>query len=115
MVDNETFRRVVDQLDKNDISLQEALKRQAGFLQAMHQQQSDDLRKKALKELSDSITKNASHQYDTAAKYTNLVILAGYASFFTIWNGTRNSIKSESIYMLSALLIGISAMFFCFF
>ena len=61
------------------------------------------------------LLKITSHQYDATVKYTNLVIVAGYASFFTIWNGTRAEGFSSIPHLLSATLMGVSVTFFVFF
>ncbi|GAB6127287.1 hypothetical protein [Humidesulfovibrio idahonensis] len=115
MVEDETFRRVVKQLDKNDMKLAEAIDRQGRVLMEIQQAQFAELQKKALKELSDNFTKNVAHLYDSASKYSNMVTLAGYAAFFTIWNGTKTHVESEIIFLFSVLLVGISAAIFVFF
>jgi len=46
--------------------------------------------------------------YDKSAAYTNLVTIAGYVAFFTIWSNTKDYI-SEISALLAALLISVSA------
>jgi hypothetical protein len=50
--------------------------------------------------------------YDKAISYTNLIIFAGYAGVFTLWNFTREFLH-EKVIILSAALIGVSLFVFC--
>ncbi|EJC6960356.1 hypothetical protein MX910_004386 [Vibrio vulnificus] len=52
--------------------------------------------------------------YDKMAAYTNLVVVAGYATFFGLWNLTKD-ILSPDQKLWSALLIAISASVFVIF
>ncbi len=51
--------------------------------------------------------------YDKAATYTNLVIIAGYAAFFTVWSIMKEQL-SEREMLVSAFCITFSLIFFVF-
>ena len=55
-----------------------------------------------------------SHLYDKASAYTNLIILAGYAGIFGIWQMTWNSLSADAN-ILVASLIATSIMLFAAF
>ena len=52
--------------------------------------------------------------YDKAMAYTNLITVAGYASFFGLWQITKEKL-ADNVSILSALLIVVSAAVFVLF
>ncbi len=65
-------------------------------------------------ETIDTLTKVMSGAYSQAMAYTNVVILAGYAAAFTIWNFTRAYLPEPTVLWI-ALLLTISAAVFIVF
>lgn len=61
----------------------------------------------------DVIIKIMSALFDKAAAYTNIIIVAGYIAFFTVWGNMKESL-SETEMLLSAFSITISLVFFVF-
>jgi len=62
----------------------------------------------------DSQKKFMSEMYEKAIGYTNIMILAGYAGFFGLWNATKEHISKQQM-MWAALLMLISLAIFVFF
>jgi len=69
---------------------------------------------KAADALIDAQTKLLSAAYDKAIAYTNLIVIAGYAAFFGLWQITRDYLP-QSHALWAALLIAISAAVFVLF
>ncbi len=76
-----------------------------------------DLAKKAQKQQQDEridiIVKIMSVLFDKAAAYTNIIIVAGYVAFFTVWSNMKTTL-SEREMLLSAFCITLSLIFFIF-
>ena len=70
--------------------------------------------KRSAEELIEAQIKVMAAAYEKASAYTNLIIVAGYASFFGLWQITKG-LMSEKQVLWSALLISISASVFVFF
>jgi hypothetical protein len=62
----------------------------------------------------EAISEITSKTYDRAVAYTNLVILAGFAGSFAIWNNVRDHLLLRANIVIAGLL-GISLCFFVFF
>ena len=62
------------------------------------------------KEVVEFYTSIISHSYDKASSYSNLIIMAGYALFFTFWSNIRGEIgavwgnRSAALVIVSALV-----------
>ena len=50
-------------------------------------------------ETIDTLTKVMSGAYSQAMAYTNVVIIAGYAAAFTIWNFTRAYLPESTVFV----------------
>jgi predicted neutral ceramidase superfamily lipid hydrolase len=61
----------------------------------------------------DIMVKVASALYDKAVAYTNIIILAGYAAFFTVWS-TMKAKMSHTEMLVVAFCITFSLVFFVF-
>ena len=61
----------------------------------------------------DIMIKVASALYDKAVAYTNVIILAGYAAFFTVWS-TMKAKMSHREMLVAAFCITFSLVFFVF-
>lgn len=61
----------------------------------------------------DIMVKVASALYDKAVAYTNIIILAGYAAFFTVWS-TMKAKMSHIEMLVVAFCITFSLVFFVF-
>jgi hypothetical protein len=66
------------------------------------------------KEIVDAQIKILSALYDKAIAYTNLIIIAGYASFFAIWSFTKEYLSQQQV-LWSAMIMTISIVTFIFF
>jgi hypothetical protein len=62
----------------------------------------------------DVIIKVTSALYDKAVAYTNIILLAGYAAFFAIWNTMKTNMSRWEM-LLTAFCITFSLVFFVFF
>lgn len=62
----------------------------------------------------DRIVEMQSRIFDKAAAYTNLILIAGYASAFAIWNLTK-ALLSPKTTIAVALFLGLSLVCFIFF
>jgi len=70
--------------------------------------------RKIAEEIVEANIKIISASYDKMIAYTNLIIIAGYASFFGLWQITKDKLgNSQSIW--AALLIAISISVFVLF
>lgn len=81
-------------------------------LAAAHDKLADDMRRKdqeaAQEKRLDNLSKMVAVTYDKAAAYTNVILIAGYASFFAIWSSTK-PVLSSRISMGAVLLVLVSA------
>lgn len=66
------------------------------------------------KEIVDTQIKILGALYDKAISYTNLIIVAGYASFFAMWSFTKEYLSPRQA-LWAALLMSISIVTFVFF
>lgn len=94
--------------------MQEAIKKIAEQQQRMaldaHQRQ----QKAAAEKMVETLVKILSSSYDKAIAYNNIVIVAGYATFFAIWGATKPAL-THWIAITSALLMVCSATVFVLF
>lgn len=74
-----------------------------------NQRQSQIQNKK--KETIEILIKVMSASYDKAAAYTNLILIGGYATFFTVWGKMYGELPSFNM-KLSALFMSTSVLFF---
>lgn len=65
-------------------------------------------------ELIDTLTKIMTGAYSQAMAYTNVVIIAGYAAAFTIWNFTRTYLPEPTVLWIALLLTISAAVFIAF-
>ena len=70
--------------------------------------------KRVAKEIIDAHIKILSASYDKAIAYTNIIIIAGYASFFAMWSFTKEFLSPREV-LWSALIMSISIVTFVFF
>ena len=85
----------------------ETIKRFAANAQKMEQQQIVD-------KMVDNQIKIFAALYDKAITYTQLIVIAGYASFFGIWSFVKDYVSSKCV-LWSALFMSISVIIFVFF
>ena len=69
---------------------------------------------KAIDELIDRQIRVVAGSFEKAAAYTNIIVLAGYAAFFGLWQLTK-PLLSPKLALLAALLMSISAITFVVF
>ncbi len=65
-------------------------------------------------EMIDTLTKIMTAAYSQAMAYTNVVIIAGYAAAFTIWNFTRAYLPEPTVLWIALLLTISAAVFVAF-
>lgn len=70
--------------------------------------------KRAAEQIVEAQIKVMAATYDKSMAYTNLITVAGYASFFGLWQITKEKLD-DNVSIWSALLIGISAAVFVLF
>ncbi|MEW8524948.1 MAG: hypothetical protein AB2552_18045 [Candidatus Thiodiazotropha endolucinida] len=70
--------------------------------------------KRSAKRIVDAQINIISAAYDKAIAYTNLITIAGYASFFGLWQITQDKM-SDSYSVWAALLLAVSASLFVLF
>ena len=78
--------------------------------QALEQQQ----RELAAEKMVEAVSKLVTTTYDKAVAYTNLILIAGYASFFALLGATK-SLLHERTTVIAALLMAISVSSFILF
>ncbi len=61
-----------------------------------------------------AIKEIVTHSYSRSAAYTNLILVAGYAAFFTVWKAMKSDLN-EILILLSGLLVLVSVLLFVFF
>ena len=71
-------------------------------------------RQQVSKDIVDTQIRILSVLYDKSIAYTNLIIIAGYASFFGMWAFTRGYLSPQQA-LWSALIMSISIVTFVFF
>ena len=75
-----------------------------------HQNQQEATAEKMI----DALNKIVAFSYDKAAAYTNVVLVAGYASFFALWSTTK-PVLTHWLSLTALLLMTISATVFVLF
>lgn len=75
-----------------------------------HAERLSNLNQEAIRE---EFLQFAGAQYDKASTYVNLVIVAGYAGFLTVWNGVRTELTPFEL-RLSGAAIAVSLAAFVF-
>ena len=66
------------------------------------------------KEQIEAFKEIITHMYSKSVSYSNVIIIAGYVAFFSVWNFVKDKLSGRA--MLSvALLISLSAMLFVLF
>ena len=63
------------------------------------------------REVLEFYTSIIAHSYDKGSNYTNLIIMAGYAVFFTFWSNVKNEVNIIDA-RISVLYVIISVLFF---
>lgn len=81
--------------------------RLAGVVHQMHQEMTTE-------KMTEALTKIVSATYDKAVAYTNVILVAGYASFFALWSATK-PVLSEHLSIAAVLLMMLSVTIFVFF
>jgi hypothetical protein len=68
-------------------------------LAAAHEKLADEVRRGNLEAVvakqQEALSKIVSVVYDKAAAYTNVIVIAGYASFFALWSSTKPVLSSR--------------------
>jgi hypothetical protein len=95
-------------------NMQEAIKRLAEQQQRMAQDAHQRQQQAAAEKMTETLVKIISSSYDKAIAYNNVVIIAGYATFFAIWGATKPAL-THWISIASALLMVLSATVFVLF
>jgi hypothetical protein len=80
------------------------LAKQVNYLTAAEMQAQQRTQINAIKEI-------VTHTYSRSAAYTNLILVAGYAAFFTIWKTMKPDLNKVLI-LSSGLLVLVSALLF---
>lgn len=78
-----------------------------GHINRLSQQQEMEMQRKQIDILKEIVT----HTYDKSAAYTNMIIIAGYIAFFSLWKETKGLLPGK-VALSAALLMAISALLF---
>jgi hypothetical protein len=81
-----------------------------GHINRLSQEQAMTMQTKQIEILKDILT----HAYDKSSAYANLVIIAGYVAFFSLWKETKDFLPAKATFG-AALLMLISASLFVLF
>jgi hypothetical protein len=95
----------------NDSANQERFRAIEEQLKAMAAQQAAAAQERQKAEAIDVLTKIMSAAFDKLSAYTSLIVIGGYAAFFSIW-GAVEKFVSPSTRLLSFGFIGFSAFVF---
>jgi hypothetical protein len=98
------FWRALDRLARQSVNMHNEL---AGHINRLSQQQAMDMQKKQIDILKEILT----HSYDKSTTYANLIIIAGYVAFFSLWKEVKEFLPVKAA-LASALLMAISALLF---
>ena len=101
-MDNE-IKFALEQVERNQSSLQSAMN-----------QIIKDEDGEAREKYEEFMKELVSHQYSRLAAYSNIIILVGYAVFFTVWSALKNDLP-ELVIFSSVLLMTLSVMIFILF
>lgn len=95
-------------------NMQEVIKKLAEQQKQMTQDAHRRQQQAAAEKMIETLVKILSSSYDKAIAYNNVVIVAGYATFFAIWGATKPAL-THWISITSALLMVSSATVFVLF
>lgn len=95
-------------------NMQEAIKKIAEQQQRMAFDARQRQQQAAAEKMVETLVKILSSSYDKAIAYNNVVIVAGYATFFALWGATKPAL-TQWVSITSALLMVSSATVFVLF
>lgn len=99
--------RIIAKLEKQTVDRHNGL---VGHVNQLHQHQAMQLQNKQIDVLKEILT----HAYSKAAAYTNVIIIAGYAAFFTLWNSMDGKLPAKPMFA-AAICISLSVIIFILF
>ena len=85
------------------------------FIKSTLAEHRQDVRGLALADYMKLYADNYARQYDTAARYSTVVIYGAYAAFFAIWLNVDKYVINSDLVLLSGILMGFSVIIFCAF
>lgn len=100
---NELWRALAN-LEKQTVDRHNQL---VGHINRLSQEQVDAMQRKQIDILKEILT----HAYDKSSAYTNIVIIAGYVAFFSLWKETKIFLPSKAA-LAAVLLMLTSALLF---
>ncbi len=99
--------RALANLEKQTVDRHNQL---VGHINRLSQEQATAIQKKQIDILKEILT----HAYDKSSAYTNIIIIAGYVAFFSLWKETKAFLPGRAA-LLAALLMLTSALLFVLF
>ncbi len=99
--------RALANLEKQTVDRHNQL---VGHINRLSQEQAAAIQKKQIDVLKEILT----HAYDKSSAYTNIIIIAGYVAFFSLWKETKEFLPGKAV-LLAALLMLTSALLFVLF
>lgn len=84
------------------------------LLEKLAREAEDRAQQERVDKIVETQTKIVTVSYDKAAAYTNIIIVAGYATFFGLWSLTKGYV-SKPLALWAALLMSISVVAFVLF
>lgn len=101
------FINLLRRVEEESIRRDKEIIKKVDFLVNYHNQE-------VRRQVTDVMKELITHSYSKASTYTNVVIVAGYVVFFTIWNSLKTSL-SPFLALTSALCLTLSAVIFVLF
>jgi hypothetical protein len=99
--------RAIANLEKQTVDRHNQL---VGHINRISQEQAAAMQKKQVDVLKEILT----HAYDKSSAYTNIIIIAGYVAFFSLWKETKVFLPNKAT-LAAALLMLTSALLFVLF
>jgi hypothetical protein len=99
--------RAISKVEKQSIDRYNELAR---HINRLGQHQAMEIQNKQIDVLKNILT----HAYDKSSAYTNLIIIAGYVAYFSLWKEVKAFLPVKAM-LISALLTAISALIFVLF
>ena len=99
--------RAINKLEKQTVARHNQL---AGQINQLHHHQAKELQKQQIAILKEILT----HAYSKATAYANVVIIAGYAAFFTLWSSMKDKLPDTAMFT-TAILMSLSVILFILF
>lgn len=100
-------RKIYEAINKVDQASVDRHNHLVEHINKLHAQQGNGMRNERVEVVKELVT----HIYGKATAYTNLIIIAGYVAFYTMWGSVKNDLPTTWM-LLAGLLITFSLIMF---